>query len=204
LNKLDLAEILRDAAYNPHRLEEYLEKIEEIDPDKLKKYEEMTGIALARAYVDFSSIHESNFVAEEKRLMPEYIEKYFEARANEAMGGQIDISKLERDLEDLEGTKEEKIRNAENLIIVRSGPVNHIASFFVLPPGDLPEFSAFVESEEEKKKSERAAMRIVMQYERKERKWEPDDVSKFKLGFDIRSLSPPDTKSGYREIRRVR
>ncbi len=415
LNKVDLAEILRDAAYNPHRLEEYLEKIEEIDPDKLKKYEEMTGIALARAYVDFSSIQESNFVAEEKRLMPEYIEKYFrnaaeltglkvepradgllripyvpssfrseqlesvrrvgkpeteykkvtfhkedlekdvhidavllnpghplyavvdekllknlkelkgrcsvfldlntsepywvhflefslvdgdgnaiykelssvrenknsdyclippdiihdlapypksienvpefdiekvkdylmvgyqlekrqgflkerekragiikeyleksfdarifatqrkimEAKANEAMSGQIDISKVERDLEDLERTKEEKIRNAENLIIVRSGPVNHIASFFVLPPGDLPEFSTFVESEEEKKKSERAAMKIVMQYEREERKWEPDDVSKFKLGFDIRSLSPPDPKSGYRVVRRI-
>lgn len=413
LNKVDLGEILRGAAYNPHRLEEYLEKIEEIDPEKLKKYEEMTGIALARAYVDFNSFQKSNFLAEEKRLMPEYVEKYFrsaaeitglkvepradgllrlpyvplifrseqlrsvarfgkpdeeykkvtfhkedldkdvhadatlmspghplyaavdeklmeklkelkgrcsvfldmnashpywihylelsivdangntvykelaavregkngdccslppdllhdltphpkpsedipkfdiekakdylmagyqlekrqeilkqrqqqaeivkeylresfdarifatekkimELKAREAGGEQVDLSRLEKDLEDLERTKEEKIKGAGKLTIVRSGPVSHIASFLVLP-FDLPEFSEFIESEEEKDKSEKAAMRIVIGYE-KQGKWEPEDVSQFKLGFDIRSLSPADPKTGYREVRRI-
>ena len=89
LNKVDLAEILREAAYNPHRLDEYLEIIEEIDPEKLKKYEEMTGIALAHAYVDFNSFQKKNFEAEEKRLMPEYVEKYFRSSA-ELLGVKIE------------------------------------------------------------------------------------------------------------------
>ncbi|MEN3046691.1 MAG: hypothetical protein ABDH49_06900 [Candidatus Hydrothermales bacterium] len=66
INKVDLAETLREAAYNPHRLEEYLEIIDRIDPEKLKEYEKMTGIALARAYVDFSGFQRENFEAEEK------------------------------------------------------------------------------------------------------------------------------------------
>ncbi|BDC35928.1 MAG: hypothetical protein EF806_03825 [Candidatus Methanoliparum thermophilum] len=37
----------------------------------------MIGIALARAYVDFGSFQKKNFEAEEKRLIPEYVEKYF-------------------------------------------------------------------------------------------------------------------------------
>ncbi len=414
LNKVDLAEILREAAYNPHRLEEYLEIIEEIDPEKLKQYEKMTGIALARAYVDFKSFQKKNFEAEEKRLMPEYVEKYFrssaelcglkvekradgllripyvpatfrseqlesvkhfgkpeqeykkvtfhkedlekdthidavllspghplyavvdekllaklkelkggsavfldlntaepywihflefsivdsegspihrelsairedkdrncslippdiihdlapyplsleslpefdiekvkdflmanyqfekrqeilkerlhrakivkeyleksfdarifatqkkimEAKAKEAEGEQVDIARLEKELEDLERTREEKMKNVDNLTIVRNGPVSHLASFFVLPPGEIPQLSGFVEEEEEKERSEKTAMKIVMQYE-KDRGWEPEDVSMKKLGFDIRSLSPADPKTGYREVRRI-
>jgi len=414
LNKVDLAEILREAAYNPHRLEEYLEIIEEIDPEKLKKYEEMTGIALARAYVDFTGIQNRNFEAEEKRLMPEYIEKYFrnaaelvglkverradgllripyvhatfrsdeleavkrfgkpeqeyrkvtfhkgdlekdqhvdavllspghplyavvdekllaklkelkgrcavfldlnatepywvhflefsivdgkgdpiykelsavgenrdgecylippdiihdlapypeslenlpefdiekvkdylmanyqfekrqemlkerqkrakiikeyleksfnariyateskimEGKAKAIDGEQVDIVRLERELEDLQRVKEEKIKNVDYLTIVRNGPVSHLASFLVLPPGEIPQLSGFVESEEEKDRSEKAAMKIVIEYERK-RGWEPEDVSRKKLGFDIRSLSPADPKTGYREVRRI-
>lgn len=430
LNNVDLAEMLREAAYNPHMLEEYLEKIEDIDPAKLKRYEELTGIALARGYVPFENIQTMNFIAEEKRLMPEYIEKYFlnaseitglklEKRADgllkiphvaasfrseelqsvsrlgkpeteyrkitfhkedlektvhadavlmspghplyavvdekllmklKELKGKIslfldadstdlywlhflefsivdgngntiykeliaikenkngecfsippdilhdiaaypkqlenipqcdiekikdfamtgyqlherqrilkdrqertkiieqyleesfnkrirvtenrimeakasennpltpfakrdnplippllrgtDITRMERELEDLERTREEKIRKAENLAIVRSGPISHIASFFVLPPGDLPEFAEFLESEEEKEKSEIAAMNIVMNHERS-RGWEPEDVSKYKIGFDIRSLSPADPSTGHREVRRI-
>jgi len=414
LNKVDLAEILREAAYNPHRLEEYLEIIEEIDPEKLKKYEEMTGIALARAYVDFSSFQRKNFEAEEKRLMPEYVEKYFrsaaelvglkiekradgllripyvpatlrseqldsvrhfgkpeqeykkvtfhkeelekdthidavllspghplyavvnekllaklkelkgrcavfldlntpepywvhflefsivdgkgnpiykelsavrenrngeyylappdiihdlapcpesfedlpefdikkvkdylmanyqlekrqemlkerqkrakivkeylgksfnarifateskimEGKAKEVNSGQVDIARLERELEDLQRTKEEKVKNVDDLTIVRNGPVSHLASFLILSPGKIPQLSGFVEMEEEKDRSEKAAMKRVLEYE-KNRGWEPEDVSKLKLGFDIRSLSPADPKTGYREVRRI-
>lgn len=414
LNRVDLAEILREAAYNPNKLEQYLEKIEEIDPEKLKKYEEMSGIALARAYVDFSRFQTSNFIAEEKRLMPEYIERYFsaaarktglrvekradellripyvpapfrseqlestrkygkpeveynkitfhkehlekdahadavlvspghplyaavdeklianlkglkgrcaffsdihtqdpywihflelnivdgdgnafhkelvairvdktgncdlmsfdilhsiafhprpprelppfdinsvkdylmtgyqlekrqeilkerqqraeividylkksfeariyalerkimEAKAADKEGDKAYISRMERERDDLEDTKHEKILNAENLTIVRSGPVTHVASFLVLPPGEIPEFIDFLESETERKRSEIAAMKIVMEYEKK-RGWEPEDVSKQNLGFDIRSLSPPDPQTGYRRVKRI-
>ncbi len=413
LNKVDLPEILREAATNPHRLEDYLDTIEAIDPEKLKKYEEMTGIALARAYVDFSNFQKANFIADERRLMPEYVAKYFlkaaeltslkieprvdglwriphvsapfrsdqlksfsqfgrpeteykkvtfhkedlekdahvdavllnpghplyaavderlTAKLRELRGacsvlldsvsaepcwihffefslkdaedkdfyqelvavrqdkhGKLehvppdmlhdlapypqtlpelpncdvslakdflmtgyqlqkrqqllnerkeqeavikdylqksfdarifatqskimvaransedmaaDVSSLEKELESLEQTKGDKLNNAERLTIVRSGPVGHIASFFVLPPGDLPEFSELLESPEERESSEKAAMAMTMEAERK-RGWEPEDVSQYKLGFDIRSLSPGDPKTGYREVRRI-
>ncbi len=413
LNKVDLAEILREAAYNPHRLEEYLESIEKINPEELRKYEEMTGIALATGYVDFPNFQKKNFEVEERRLMPEYVEKYFrkaaelvglklEKRADgllripyvpaslrseelesvrrfgkpeqeykkitfhkedlekdqhidavllspghplyavvdeklltklmelkgkcavfldlntsepywihflefsiidekgnpiykelsavrenkdgicflvppdilhdlaphpvsfenipefdsekiknyllanyvtkkrqeilkereknakiikeyleksfdarifateskimelkaEGNDKQDEIIKLEKELEDLHKAKKEKIKNTDDLTILRNGPVSHIASFFVLPPGEIPQISSFIESEEEKEKSEKAAIRIVMEYE-KNRGWEPEDVSEQKLGFDIRSLSPPDPKTGYREVRRI-
>jgi len=411
LNNVDLAEILREAAYNPGRLEEYLEIIENIDPKKLKEYEEMTGIALARAYVDFPAFQKKSFVVEEKRLMPEYVEKFFKSAAEEvglrvekradgllkipyvpasfrseelesvkkfgkpeteykkvtfhkedlekdqhidavllspghplyavvdeklleklkefkgrcavlldldtsdpywlhffefsivdekgeavykelstvkeftdgkceiippdvihdlspypekienlpefnvekakdylmenyqiekrkeiqkerqerakiikdyleksfderifatqrkimeakAKNDEANAQRLERELEELEKSRKEKIKNAEKIAIVRTGPVSHIASFYVLPPSEISELSRFLESEEEKERSEKRAMEIVIEYERK-RGWEPEDVSNQKLGFDIRSLGPPDPKTGYREVRRI-
>ena len=63
---------LRDAAYDPRRLDHYLDQIEKIDPQKLEEYEKMTGIALARANLDFSKIQQSNVNAEERHLMPKH------------------------------------------------------------------------------------------------------------------------------------
>ena len=39
-NEINLPEMLRDAAFDPRRIEEYLDQIERIDPLKLKAYEE--------------------------------------------------------------------------------------------------------------------------------------------------------------------
>jgi SNF2 family DNA or RNA helicase len=77
LNDVNLPEMLRDAAHDPRRLEDYLDQIERIDPEKLRHYEEATGIALARANVDFSAFLRSNAEAEERRLMPKYVERHF-------------------------------------------------------------------------------------------------------------------------------
>src|SRR3990167_6256799 len=77
LNDVNLPEMLREAAHDPRRLDEYLELIEHIDPKKLRSYEEATGIALARANVDFSAFQQSNAEAEERRLMPRYVERHF-------------------------------------------------------------------------------------------------------------------------------
>ena len=66
----------------------------------------------------------------------------------------------------------------------------------------MSRFSEFIEFEEEKQKSEKAAMEIVIGYE-SNRGWEPEDVSPYKLGFDIRSLSPADSATGYRGVRRI-
>ncbi|HDH91617.1 MAG TPA: DUF3883 domain-containing protein, partial [Candidatus Aenigmarchaeota archaeon] len=416
LNKVDLAEILREAAYNPHRLEEYLDKIEKIDPKKLEEYEKITGIALARGYVSFEQFQKANFLVEEKRLMPEYIEKFF-LKASETVGLKVEkradglyripyvpsdfrserlnavrkfgkpdseyrkitfhkedlnkdihfdavllspghplyavveeklieklkhlyskqsvlldmntatpywihyfeisiigepedsliykelvavkeendkfsllpadifhdlspypeklkelpsanmegakdylmatyqlqkrtqileqrkeqsqiikeylaqsfdkriysieskimdlkarelegedvrlsIQNFEKELEELKRQKEEKIKRASSMAIVRPGPIALIASFWVLPPQDVPSVSQFLEDKEEKEKSEIAAMKIVMEYERN-RGWEPEDISYQKIGFDIRSLSPADPQTGYRQVRRI-
>lgn len=83
LNDVNLPEILREAAYDPRRLDEYIDQIERIDPLKLKQYEEATGIALARAHVDFTDFQRRNLEIEEGRLMPRYVEAQFIAAAKE-------------------------------------------------------------------------------------------------------------------------
>jgi len=77
LNDVNLAEMLREAAHDPRRLDEYLDRIEKVNPTKLLEYEKATGIALARANVDFSAFQRSNAEAEERRLMPKYVERHF-------------------------------------------------------------------------------------------------------------------------------
>jgi len=83
INDVNLAEMLRECAYDPRRLDEYIDEIERIDPNKLKEYEEVTGIALARASVDFSAFRTANYEAEERRLMPKHVEGHFERAARE-------------------------------------------------------------------------------------------------------------------------
>lgn len=83
LNDVNLPEMLREAAYDPKRLDEYLDQIERIDPERLKEYERATGIALARANVDFTSFQSRNLEVEERRLMPRYVEAQFVAAARE-------------------------------------------------------------------------------------------------------------------------
>ena len=83
LNDVNLAEMLRDAAYDPRRLDEYLDQIDRINPDKLREYEEATGIALARSHVDFTAFQRRNLEVEERRLMPRYVEAQFVAAARE-------------------------------------------------------------------------------------------------------------------------
>jgi hypothetical protein len=77
LNDVNLPEILREAAHDPRRLEEYLDQIEKVDPQLLLQYEKATGIALARANVDFSGFQQANVEDEERRLMPRYVEDLF-------------------------------------------------------------------------------------------------------------------------------
>ncbi|HPC17198.1 MAG TPA: helicase-related protein [Candidatus Hydrogenedentes bacterium] len=83
LNDVNLPEMLREVAHDPRRLDEYLDKIERIDPARLQQYEIATGIALARANVDFSSFQRANAESEERRLMPKYVEKHFIEAARE-------------------------------------------------------------------------------------------------------------------------
>lgn len=84
INDVNLPEMLREAAYDPRRLDEYLDQIDRIDPERLKSYEEATGIALAREHIDlewFKQFQSRNFEIEERRLMPEYVAREFLAAA---------------------------------------------------------------------------------------------------------------------------
>ncbi|HEC02573.1 MAG TPA: hypothetical protein ENI81_03455, partial [Phycisphaerales bacterium] len=83
LNDVNLPDMLRDAAYDPRRLDEYLDQIDRIDPARLQAYEDATGIALARSHVDFSTFQRRNLEVEEKRLMPRYVEAQFVAAARQ-------------------------------------------------------------------------------------------------------------------------
>jgi superfamily II DNA or RNA helicase len=83
LNDINLLEMLRQAAYDPRRLDEYIDQIDRIDPKKITEYEEATGIALARAHVDFSDFQQRNLEIEERRLMPCFVEAFFLDAARE-------------------------------------------------------------------------------------------------------------------------
>ncbi len=89
LNEVNLPEMLREAANDPRRLEEYLDRIARVDPQMLLQYEKATGVALARDNVDFSSFQTANVEAEERRLMPKYVEDQF-IRASEQVGLKIE------------------------------------------------------------------------------------------------------------------
>lgn len=105
LNHINLPDMLREVAYEPRRLDDYLVAIEQIDPELLGRYEEASGIALARAHVDFSSFAQANMEAEERRLMPRYVEAHF-LNAAKAVGLRIearadDLWRIEHVLADL-------------------------------------------------------------------------------------------------------
>ncbi|MCS6804589.1 MAG: helicase-related protein [Blastocatellia bacterium] len=116
LNDVNLPDMLREAAYDPRRLDEYLDQIDRIDPGKLKEYEEATGIALARSHVDFTGFQRRNLEVEEKRLMPRYVETQFIAAAKE-IGLRVEpradgLWRIEHVLADL---RSERLRSVQRL-----------------------------------------------------------------------------------------
>lgn len=114
INDVNLPEILREAAFDPRRLDDYLDQIACIDPNKLKQYEEATGIALARANVDFSGFQQANAKAEERRLMPRYVEEHF-IKAAAAVGLKVEpradgLWRIEHVLADLRSDRLQAVR----------------------------------------------------------------------------------------------
>ena len=77
LNELRLEEMLREAAINPKRIEEYTGQIERLSTQQLSQLEEATGVALATSQVDLAWVRGSDIRSQERRLMPEYVEKFF-------------------------------------------------------------------------------------------------------------------------------
>ncbi|KPM50638.1 hypothetical protein ACG83_39595 [Frankia sp. R43] len=83
INGVDFERLVRDTLANPTsaNTRRAMEEIGRIDPEKLKEYEQATGIALARKYVDVEWVRGQSFLSEERRLMPEYVESFFLAAA---------------------------------------------------------------------------------------------------------------------------
>ncbi len=113
-NDVNLPDMLREAAFDPRRLDDYLDQIAKIDPNRLKQYEESTGIALARANVDFSAFQQANAEAEERRLMPRYVEDHF-IKASAAVGLRVEpradgLWRIEHVLADLRSDRLQAVR----------------------------------------------------------------------------------------------
>ncbi len=77
LNELRLEDMLREAAINPARLDEYTGQIEQLSTEQLTQLEEATGVALATSQVDLAWVRGTDILSQERRLMPEYVEKFF-------------------------------------------------------------------------------------------------------------------------------
>ncbi len=114
LNEVNLPEMLREAAFDPRRLDDYLDQIERIDPKKLQEYEQATGIALARANVDFSAFQRAHAEVEERRLMPRYVEDHF-LKASREVGLKVEpradgLWRIEHVLADLRSDRLQAVR----------------------------------------------------------------------------------------------
>jgi hypothetical protein len=114
INDVNLPDMLRGAAFDPRRLGDYLDQIARIDPTRLRQYEEATGIALARANVDFSGFQQANAEAEERRLMPRYVEEHF-IKASAAVGLRVEaradgLWRIEHVLADLRSERLQAVR----------------------------------------------------------------------------------------------
>lgn len=151
------------------------------------------------------------------KIIEEYIRKSFDERLWAAQKRAMELKaryesgerevelalrEAEREVENIESQSFDRLEGLNRLRIVRAGTVRYLGSFYVLPSNVSADTLSFAEDLEAKEQSEKAAMRIAMEYERK-RSWEAEDVSAQKIGFDIRSISPPDTLTGKREVRRI-
>jgi SNF2 family DNA or RNA helicase len=77
LNEIRLEDMLREAALNPGRIEQYTGQIERLSTEQLTQLEEATGVALATSKVDLTWVRGTDTLSQERRLMPEYVEKFF-------------------------------------------------------------------------------------------------------------------------------
>ena len=107
--------------------------------------------------------------------------------------------RAEQELEDLRRTRRERLAGIERLRIARHGPVRHVASCLVLPAdaeaGDVP-VGAGEPDAGLRRRIELAAEDVAVAHE-ESRGRTCERVGHLKIGFDVRSLAPPDPQTGY-------
>ncbi len=75
---LNFEGLLRDALLNPERIDASQLEIEGLEAEQYREYERTVGIAQATKHVDISWVRERDWRSEERRLMPEYVEQFFQ------------------------------------------------------------------------------------------------------------------------------
>jgi len=148
-------------------------------------------VAVCRDYLDRS--FDARVRAAQDRVM--------NLRAREATAPEVAIARqrAENDLSDLQRTRKERTEGLQRLNLARHGPVRHVATAVVLPPG--AEIAAQLAEDidpEIRRRSELAAEDIVVAYE-EARGWTCERVGHLKIGFDVRSLGAADSQTGYRD-----
>ena len=128
----------------------------------------------------------------------------------------IAVKQANNELTDLKRTRAERLAGLDQLILVRHGPVKHVATALVLPAGIPSPFGRGAGGEgvvapedidpNIRQRSEKAAEDMAVAHETS-RGWETERVGHLKIGFDVRSLGPADPQTGYRDpvegIRRI-
>jgi hypothetical protein len=154
----------------------------------------------------------------------DYLQQSFDARVRAAQDRVMNLKaremrepevaiarqRAENDLADLTRTRIERLAGLERLTLAKHGPVRHVATALVLPSTRSVEEQIGVAladlDPEVRRKSEIAAEDVVIAYE-SGRGFECERVGHLKIGFDVRSLGPADTQTGYRDpvtgIRRI-
>jgi superfamily II DNA or RNA helicase len=74
---LDFERLLREALLSPERVSAGEREIEALDPEAYRAYERAIGIAQATKHVDMRWVVERDWRSEERRLMPEFVERMF-------------------------------------------------------------------------------------------------------------------------------
>jgi hypothetical protein len=121
----------------------------------------------------------------------------------------IAVKQANNELTDLKRTRAERLAGLDQLILVRHGPVKHVATALVLPVGMAALTAASAPEDFDpnvRRRSEKAAEDMAVVHETS-RGWETERVGHLKIGFDVRSLGPADPQTGYRDpvegIRRI-
>lgn len=175
--------------------EEYVRNRFQLDRRRWKLKERKDQARIINSYLEKS--YAERIWAAQQRAMA--LRSRYEAGEKDAS---LAAQEAARDVEYLERRRDDCLARLSDIEVVRPGPVRYLASFSVVPAGQVEQLGRFVEDLAVRAAVELAAMNLVMEHERS-RGWEPVDVSLQKVGFDIRSLSPADPQTGRRDIRRI-
>src|SRR5258708_25912976 len=131
-------------------------------------------------------------------------------KAREMRGQDVAIARqrADNDLADLSRQRVERLGGLQRLTLAKHGPVRHVATALVLPTTRSVEeqIGAVLDDldPEIRRKCEIAAEDVVIAYETS-RGFECERVGHLKIGFDVRSLEPADSQTGYRDpVTRIR